>query len=529
MFDILLRGGTVVDGSGGAPTCADVAVKDGKIAAIGHNLGEAAQELSAEGFCVTPGFIDIHRHGDAEVFRPNFGKAELRQGLTTILNGACGVSLVPFGQRHRDELLHYLEPITGKLAPGIPTESLGAYFDALRRVRLPLNVGMMLGAGTVRADLFGYGEEEPADLSPLHRALERGIADGAYGISLGLGYAPECFYSTDGLIRALQPLRGGDVPVTVHMRHEGDGVCDSVEEMITVAKALRCPMHISHLKAMGKRNWRVRIPRALERMRQAREDGVDISCDVYLYDAGSTQLLHLLPPDFLKGGVDEICERLRDRAQRDALREAIAHRRDFDNIAQMVGWDNIMLSALNLPAYQHLIGKTVAQAAELLCLDPVDCLCQLLADERCAVTMIDRMACEDDICTILNDEYSSVISDSTYPTSGKPHPRVYGSYVRLFERFVLEKHALDLPTAVRKVTALPAAAMRISNKGLLRAGMDADINIFKPELLRERATYLEPRRESEGMDTVLVGGRAAILHGEWTDAAAGQVIQKTTE
>ena len=153
MFDTLIRGGTVVDGTGGAPYCTDVAVKDGKIAAIGHNLGEAAKIISADGFCVTPGFIDIHRHGDAEVFRPGFGKAELRQGLTTILNGACGVSLVPFGDRHREELLHYLEPITGRLDPAIPTESLGAYLAALRQVKLPLNVGMMLGAGTVRADL----------------------------------------------------------------------------------------------------------------------------------------------------------------------------------------------------------------------------------------------------------------------------------------------------------------------------------------------------------------------------------------
>ncbi|MBQ6431262.1 MAG: amidohydrolase family protein [Oscillospiraceae bacterium] len=524
MFDTLIRGGTIVDGSGAAPYCADVALKDGKIAAIGHNLGEAAEIIDADGFCVTPGFIDIHRHGDAEVFRPNFGRAELRQGLTTILNGACGVSLVPFGDRHREELLHYLEPITGKLDPHIPTESLGAYLAALRKVKLPLNVGMMLGAGTVRADLFGYSEAEPADLTPLHRQLERGIADGAYGISLGLGYAPECFYSTDGLIRALQPLSGGDVPITVHMRQEGDGVCDSVAEMIAVAKALRCPMHISHLKAMGKRNWHVKIPRALELMERARGEGVDVSCDVYLYDAGSTQLLHLLPPDFLKGGVDAICARLRDKTERDRLREAIAHRRDFDNIAQMVGWDNIMLSALNLPQYQPLIGKTVAQAAELLKLEPVDCLCQLLADERCAVTMIDRMACEDDVCTILRDAYSSVISDSTYPTSGMPHPRVYGSYVRIFERFCLEKKVLDLPTAVRKITALPAEAMRIRSKGLLHVGMDADINIFKPELLHERATYLDPRQESEGLDTVLVGGKPAILHGAWTDIGAGTVI-----
>ena len=526
MFDLLLCGGKLYDGGGNAPYTADVAVRDGKIAAIGHDLGPAARTIDAAGFCVTPGFIDIHRHGDAEVFRPGFGRAELRQGLTTILNGACGVSLVPFGPRHKQELLHYLEPITGRLDPAVPTESLGTYLEALKKVRLPLNVGMMLGAGTVRADLFGYGEADPTDFAAIHRQLERGLADGAFGISLGLGYAPECFYTTQGLIRALEPLRNGTVPITVHMRQEGDGVCRSVEEMISVARALNCPVHISHLKAMGKRNWHSRIPEALELMKNARAEGLDVSCDVYLYDAGSTQLLHLLPPDFLKGGVDAICERLRDEAQRERLRDAIENRRDFDNIAQMVGWENIMLSALNLPEYQCLIGKTVAQAAGELNMDPVDCLCRLLADERCAVTMIDRMACEDDICTILQDRYASVISDSTYPSIGLPHPRVYGSYVRLIERFVLEKQAIPLPEAVRKVTSLPAETMGIAGKGRLQVGFDADINLFRPEDLRERATYLDPRRECEGMDTVIVGGTPAILHGKWTDARTGRVLAR---
>ena len=296
--------------------------------------------------------------------------------------------------------------------------------------------------------------------------------------------------------------------------------------MIAVAKALRCPMHISHLKAMGKRNWGTKIPRALELMEQARQEGVDISCDVYPYDAGSTQLLHLLPPDFLTGGVDAICERLRQKEQREKLRDAICSRRDFDNIAQMVGWENIMLSALNLPEYQHLIGKTVAQAAQELKLDPVDCLCKLLADERCAVTMIDRMACEEDICAILRDPFSSVISDSTYPTAGMPHPRVYGTFVRLFERFVLQKKAITLPEAVRKVTSLPAQSMRIANKGLLRVGKDADINIFKPEALHERATYLAPKQESEGLDTVFVGGIPIIRNGNRSEICNGSVIKK---
>lgn len=524
MFDYLISGGMLVDGSGTAPYSADLAISGNKIAAIGKNSGQARTVINAAGYCVTPGFIDIHRHGDAAAFRPGYGEAELTQGLTTVLNGACGVSLVPFGDAHRSELLHYLEPITGKISPEVPTASLAEYLAALRKLSLPLNVGMMLGNGTVRADLFGYGEQEPSDYAAIHRQLARGIADGAHAVSLGLGYAPECFYTTDALIRSLEPLRGGNVPIAVHMRQEGDGVCRSVEEMITVAKALRCPMHISHLKAMGKRNWNEKIPRALTLMARARQEGVDISCDAYLYDAGSTQLLHLLPPDFLTGGVDAICERLRQKEQRDLLREAIRERRDFDNIAQMVGWENIMLSALNLPQYQNFIGKTLAQAAEELHMEPVDCLCRLLADERCAVTMIDRMACEDDICTILRDPYASVISDSTYPTAGLPHPRVYGSFVRLFERFVREKEAISLPEAVRKVTSLPAQSMRIKNKGLLAVGMDADINIFKPEELHERATYLDPRRESTGFHTIFVGGTPAVQNGKRTESSSGSVI-----
>lgn len=524
MFDTVIRHGLLIDGSGTPGSIADLGINQGKIAAIGQNLGPGLRELDAAGYCVTPGFLDIHRHGDAAAFRKDYGKAELRQGLTTVLNGACGVSLVPFGETHREELIRYLSPITGTPQDTIPTGSLAEYQEALKQVALPLNVGMMVGGGTIRADLFGYGEKLPEDISPIHRKLEQAMAEGAYGISLGLGYAPECFYTTQELIRVLEPLRNGKIPITVHMRHEGDQVCDSVAEMIQVAKALNCPMHISHLKAMGMRNWKKKIPQALELMKRAREEGVDISCDCYLYDAGSTQLLHLLPPDFLVGGVEAICQRLNREDQRQLLRQAIAQRRDFDNIAQMVGWKNIMISGLNLPKYQHLIGKTLEEAARLLHLEPVDCLCQLLSEERCAVTMIDRMICEEDIFTILHDPYSSVISDATYPDAGLPHPRVYGNVTRLFERFVLEKKVLSLEQAVHKVTELPAQAMGIARKGRLQVGFDADIDIFKPQELHETAAYLSPRQESQGMDTVLVNGEPAILHGQWQDLSQGKVL-----
>lgn len=521
MFERVLKGGTIVDGTGAPGYIADLAMDKGRIAAIGRDL-QGKEEIHAEGYTVTPGFIDIHRHGDAEVFRPGFGELELAQGLTSIVNGVCGLSLAPFGNTHREALLRYLQPVTGELDPNIPTASMGAYLGALKE--LPLHVGMMVGGGTVRSDAYGYAPEDPTDYAPIHKGLEDALSQGALGVSLGLGYAPECFYSKESLIRALAPLSHSTFPIAVHMREEGDMVCEAIEEMVDVAKALHCPLHISHLKAMGMRNWGKKIPSALSLMEKARQDGVDVSCDVYLYEAGSTQLLHLLPPDYLAGGVDAIVQRLREPAKITELRQRIETGRDFDNIAQMIGWDNIIVSSLQLPQHQCLIGKTMREISELLSMDPVSSLCKLLSDERCAVTMIDRINWEEDICTILRDPHSSIISDATYPTKGLPHPRVYGTYPRLIQRYVLEKKVLPLEEAIRKCTSLPAQAMRISGKGLLKTGMDADVNVFRPQDLRENATFLDPRQLSTGMEYVFVKGRAVLQNGRLTAATPGTIL-----
>ena len=236
------------------------------------------------------------------------------------------------------------------------------------------------------------------------------------------------------------------------------------------------------------------------------------------------QLLHLLPQDFLAGGTDAVVARLRDPAQRDILRERIAHGRDFDNIAQMVGWDNIRLTTLHRPEFQPLTGKTLAEAARLLGLEPVDCLCHVLAEEACNVTMIDFITCDEDIGRILRAPFASVISDSLYPTEGLPHPRVYGTFSRILETFVRERHVLTLPEAVQRMTALPAQALHLQGKGRIAAGMDADVNVFDLAAVHERATWEQPAQESEGMDAVFVGGAPAILHGAFTGAANGQVL-----
>ena len=313
MFDILIRGGSV------AAFAADVALSGGRIAAVGDLRGaSAAQVWDASGKTVTPGFIDIHRHADAALLRPGFGAAELCQGLTTIVNGNCGLSAAPFGGAHGDAIRDYLRPITGAIPPELVTDTLAGYFACLPA--LPVNVGMLAGAGVLRADVAGYELEHLTDghYRALHRQLERALADGALGVSLGLGYAPECFYTTRELIRALEPLAGQNIPLTVHMRQEGGGVCQSVEEMLLVARELRIPLHISHLKAMGRDNWGKKIPQALSMLQRAKDEGMDVGCDVYPYTAGSTQLLHILPPEFLAGGMEPSGRRWRPASRTEA-------------------------------------------------------------------------------------------------------------------------------------------------------------------------------------------------------------------
>ena len=526
MFDILIRGGMVADGTGAAVYPADIAVQEGKIAAIGELKEVSAQKtIEARGKVVTPGFIDIHRHGDVAVFAPDFGKLELCQGLTTIVNGNCGLSAAPFGEKNGDAIGRYLAPITGPLGEKIPTRSLAEYYEALNH--LPLHVGMLAGAGVIRADVAGYGKErlDASEEKSIQRKIERALSDGALGISLGLGYAPECFYTTEELIRTLAPLQNSPVPLTVHMRQEGGGVVESVEEMITVAKRLNCPVHISHLKAMGRENWKRKIPRALQSMQRAREEGVKVDCDVYPYTAGSTQLLHILPPEFLVGGIDAVTERLKSGQARRELEQRIKTGEGFDNIAALAGWDGIFLSELHLPEHRQYLGKSIAEIAQERGQSPLDTCCDLLVRERGQITMIDFMAAEEDIVTILQSPLSHVISDSTYPTQGRRHPRVYGTFARMIQHFVMEKRVLTLEDAVQKMTQKPARVLHLSGKGEIAVGMDGDLCVFDPANVQEKGTYTDPAQCAMGMDAVLVGGRIALENGEMTEERSGKAVK----
>lgn len=404
MLDWLIRSAQVLDGTGADAFPADVGIKDGTIAAVGRLTDvDAAHVLDAQGRTLTPGFLDIHRHTDAALFRPNFGRAELAQGLTTLVGGNCGMSLAPLAGAHAPAVRSYLAPITGAFGDELCFASLADYFAAAERTPQIVNNAMLAGMGTLRALVAGFDDAPLTDgqYRELHRLVERSLADGAVGVSLGLGYAPECFYSTEGLIRALEPLRGGRLPVTVHMRQEGDGVVDALREMLTVARELRCPVEISHLKGIGRANWGRAVPEMLRLLENARAEGLDVACDVYPYSAGSTQLIHVLPPEFQKGGLDALTAALRDPGSRAAMRGRMETGSDFENITHLVGFENVVPISLHTEEYKPFEGKSLAEIADMLGKDPYDALFDLLAAERCEAGMIDFIAAEEDIEAIL--------------------------------------------------------------------------------------------------------------------------------
>lgn len=518
MYDLIIKNGMIVDGSGAKAFPGEVAVKDGKIAAVKDRIDEpAVKTIDAKGHYVTPGFIDIHRHADAAVFRKGFGELEVRQGITSIVNGQCGLTVAPSPPEHQAEMFNFLSTLVGSIPPEVTFNTFAEYTAQVKKQALPINVGCCVGNGSVRMATNGFanGKLTPAQTRIAQEHIRASIEAGALGVTLGLVYAPENQYDVPDLIEVLQPMRDYDIPMATHIRGEGRTLHDSQREVLAVAAALGIQLEFSHFKSTGKAFWGPFITEALEIVEKARAGGQRVTIDAYPWTAGATQLYQYLPPDFQDGGYDAACARMADPVQRARLTEILKAPQDyFENQLYNVGWENTMITGVTKPENQPYVGLTVTEIGEKMGKDPYDAAYDLLIDEHCNVGMINFISDEADNDRIIQKDYCCIISDSLYAEGGLPHPRVYASFPRVLTRFVREKKLLTLENAIHKITRQPAEVYRLDSKGLLQEGKDADIVIFDLERVDTKATYVNPAQYPTGYDYVLVNGVVVVKDDE---------------
>lgn len=528
MLDWLFKNVHIIDGTGKKAWTGDVGVQGEKIVQVAPSITEKSKHIiDGNGKVLAPGFMDIHRHADAAAFRENFGEAELRQGLTTIVNGNCGLSIAPAPKEKRTEMMDYMQPVTGMLPAEVPAATFKEYMAQLDQKKLPLNFGMLIGNGTLRMAVNDFKDNlSKDDIRPIQAFLQEALDAGVFGISTGFSYLPDVNYDVAELAEVLAPLKNQDFPFTTHVRGEGDILYESVEEVIELTKRLNIPLHVSHFKCIGKKNWRHLTQKTIDLIEKNRREGMDITCDVYTWTAGSTQMVCLLPPQYLTEGPEKTAELLHDPAIRAEMKKILAKpAANFENILLGVGFENVYIGSVDLPKNQELIGKNLAELAELRKADPYDALFDLLAEEKCRVSMIDYITCEDDIEKILNLPYSSIISDTVYPGKGLPHPRGYANIPHVIKDYVLDRGVLTLEQAIQKMTSLPAQALRM-DKGVLKPGADADLVLFAPEAVDSKADYMHPTKLATGFSMVMVNGQPAVIDDELTGVNAGKVLRR---
>ena len=521
MIDYIIKNGWIINGKRQKPFHGDISIKDGNIEEMKEHIEIPAdfpdeKILDAQDGYVTPGFIDIHRHGDWQALHHGDDELLNRQGLTTVVNGNCGLSVAPAGKKYTEEIYSFLVSVTGKMDgnPLSVMNSMENYLDALSKISRSVNTGMLTGNGTIRASVKGYdsGKLSDEELHQVWNTLEESLAAGALGVSLGVAYAPEFEYDRDGLVEAMQPLKGTDIPITTHIRNEGDGILLALQEVISVAEELQIPLHVSHMKCIGRKNWGDTPRKILKMLDEAGERGLKVDFDLYPYLTGSTQLVHLLPPEFQEGGTDAICKRLQDPVCRKALTETLKQPSDiFENIVELAGFERIYASTLHTDQYRPYAGKSIAEISGNLGRDPYETLYDILLAERCEVTMLDTIASEDDMLYFLKDDRANLISDAIYPAGGKYHPRVYGAFPKLLTDYVRDRKIFSIEDAIYKMTAKPAQVLGL-NRGILDKGMPADINIFHLDHLQVHADFQNPDQFCTGFDYVFVNGKMVVSH-----------------
>jgi N-acyl-D-amino-acid deacylase len=525
----LVRGGTIVDGTGAPARRADVLIRDGRIAVVGQDLrvGGGSVVIDAGGLHVAPGFIDTHSHSDLRVLVEPDLPMKVQQGITLDVLGQDGISVAPV----RDEdVAHVRKQLAGLLGdPDVPRDWRSvADFLALLNRGTALNLAYLVPHGAVRASAMGLGARKP-DGGELARMVELvGVAmeQGALGLSTGLIYPPCCYADTDELVALCTMVAQKAGVFVVHMRSESDHILGAVDEMIEVGRRSRVHVHISHFKIAGRDNW-PRVDEMLDKVRAAQADGVRITADQYPYVAGSTMFGAILPPWAHDGGSEETLHRLASATERARMRAAMERPgpNDWDNFWQWTGPDGIVIADVPSGRRPEVLGKSVAAAAGVVGRDPVEFAFELLSEERMGVSMISFSQSEDVVARVMREPYVNVCTDGLL--GGRPHPRAYGSYPRMLGRYVRQERVLTLEEAVRKMTSQAADAMHLRDRGRIAVGQVGDLVVFDAERVIDRATFAEPRQAPDGIEHVVVAGVPVITRGHSTGARPGRAVRAT--
>ena len=529
-FDIVITNGRIIDGTGSPWYSGDIGIRDGRIAAIGNlSASQRARTIDARGMVVAPGFIDMLGQSELTILVDPRLPSKIYQGITTEITGEGG-SAAPLNDaliRDGRETFDYY---------GITPDwrTFREYFARLEKQHIGINIASYVGATQVRSMVLGPDDVQPtpAQLEQMKELVRQAMRDGAVGVSTSLEYPPAPYAKTEELVAlSAEASRFGGIYAT-HMRNESDAILPAIDEALRIGREAHIPVEIWHLKVAGKENWG-RMPEVVAKINAARAEGIDVTADTYAYTAWSNGMSAFIPPWAHDGGTAKLIQRLKDPATRARIRKnLLTPSKEWDNEWQEItGPDQVLICTVKDPKLLPLQGKTLAEIAKLWNKDPMDALFDLLvADNAFPFVAVFGMS-EPDVALALQQPWVSVDNDSSGASPegilgrDHPHPRAYGTFPRVLRKYVREEHKLTLEDTIRKFSALPAQRLRLEGRGLLRAGMWADVVIFDPANIRDLATFDNPNQLSQGMDYVLVDGVPVIDHGKMTGALPGKVLR----
>lgn len=529
MHSYLIRGAQVLDGSGCPAFQADVATAGDRIVEVGPRIdGPTEGTLDADGLVLAPGFIDIHSHTDLSIFERPLSESKVLQGVTAEVTGNCGIGPFPAEPRWRNLLTDYLRMHEGCLPEdGLGWADFSGYAARLDRLALGVNLAPLVGHGALRIAAMGADDRSP-DAGELHRMeelLDVALRQGAWGMSTGLIYPPGSFAKTEEVIALGRVLGRQRALYTSHIRGEGDTVLESLEEAVRIGQESGVRVQVSHLKALGHRNWG-RGRDALARLEAARRAGVNVGADQYPYTATSTSLSALVPAWAHAGGVAALLQRLADPALAERLRGEIGQLLEARGGPARVS----ICRAASAPN-AHLSGKTLEEVAKAWNVQPEPAVIRLLIEERGTVSAVYFSLAEEDVDAIMAANWVAVGSDgrgmsATHDADTATHPRSYGTFPRVLGVYVRERGLLSLPTAVRKMTGVPAERLGLTDRGAVRPGYAADLVLFDPTTIRDRADFQRPHQYPTGVEHVFVNGRPVVRDGRLSGETPGRVLRR---